>query len=45
MDHQQAINFDIFAKFAELDIRFAIPTQKVLMSGNAGAPALPLGSS
>lgn len=45
MDHQQAINFDIFAKFAELDIRFAIPTQKVLMSGNEGASALPLGSS
>lgn len=32
MDHQQAINLDIFAAFAQRGIQFAFPTQKILLA-------------
>jgi small-conductance mechanosensitive channel len=35
MDHQQAINLEIFAAFAQRGIQFAFPTQKVLLTSEA----------
>lgn len=36
MDHQQAINLEIFARFAERGIRFAIPRQQVSLASATG---------
>jgi small-conductance mechanosensitive channel len=39
MDHQQAINLELFREFDERGIEFAFPTQKVLLSRQASVPA------
>jgi len=41
MDVQQAINLAVFAAFAERDIQFAFPTQKLLLVGAGASSAEP----
>ncbi len=39
MDHQQAINLEIFARFAELGVKFAFLSHKVLLTEARKSPA------
>lgn len=42
MDHQQAINLELFAHFEERGIEFAFPTRKVLLARSEGGGSQPL---